>query len=134
MNEALTMMIEISLKAEDDFLKIKETLERIGVSNSTGDDKRLYPSVLILHKRGKYYLTHFKTMFMLDGKVSSISEIDIARFKTVANLIRQWGLCEFVNAADIASCEESFNPKLVKIVPYGEKSNWKIIHKYTIGK
>lgn len=134
MNEALTMMIEISLKAEDDFLKIKETLERIGVSNSTGADKRLYPSVLILHKRGRYYLTHFKTMFMLDGKVSSISEIDIARFKTVANLIRQWGLCDFVRVEDVASCEELFNPKLVKIVPFHEKSNWQIIHKYTIGK
>lgn len=134
MNEALSMMIEINLKTEDDFLKIKETLTRIGVSNSTGVENRLYPSVLILHKRGKYYLTHFKCLFLLDGKTASINQLDLVRFKTIANLIRQWGLCEFVNEADIAACEQSFNPKLVKIVPFHEKAKWKIIHKYTIGK
>jgi len=134
MNEALSMMIEVVLKNDDDFLKVKETLERIGVSSANGNEKRLYPSVLILHKRGKYYLTHFKTMFMLDGKASSITEIDLSRLRTIASLLRSWGLCDFVNQVDVQLCDTSFNPKLVKIVSFSEKSQWTIIPKYTIGK
>lgn len=131
--EILKMMIEISLPDEDSFLKIKETLTRIGVSNSTGDEKRLYPSVVILHKKGKYYLSHFKYMFALDGKTANLSSIDISRFRTVAILIKDWGLCDFVNERDIEDCKDSFNPKLVKIVPYSQKGDWKIIQKYTLG-
>lgn len=134
MNEALSLMIEIKLSSPDDFLKIKETLTRVGVSNTVGEENRLYPSVLILHKRGRYYLTHFKALFLLDGKTANISSIDLSRLKTIANLIRSWGLCEFVNAEDETACIESFDPRLVKIVPFKDKQNWNIIHKYSLGK
>ena len=129
----LKMMIEISLPSEDSFLKIKETLTRVGVSNTTEGENRLYPSVVILHKRGKYYLSHFKYLFALDGKTANISSVDIDRFKTISKLIKDWGLCEFKYAADVTDCNKSFNPKLVKIVPFGQKDRWKIIHKYTVG-
>ena len=128
----LKMMIEIKLGHPDDFLKIKETLTRIGVS-STNEENRLYPSVVILHKQGRYYLSHFKTMFMLDGKTANISGIDIVRFKTIANLIRTWGLCEFVNETDIDECLTVFNPKLVKIIPFSQKTDWIIVDKYQVG-
>lgn len=129
---ALSMMIEIKLQKPDDFLKIRETLGRIGVS-STGEEKRLYPSVVILHKRGKYYLAHFKTMFMLDGKSANITAIDIQRQRTIAHLVKEWGLCGFANHSDVETCKSSFNPKLVKVVPYQEKDSWEIVHKYTLG-
>ena len=129
----LNMMIEIDLPEEDAFLKIKETLTRIGVSNTTDGDNRLYPSVVILHKRGRYYLSHFKVMFALDGKTANLSSIDVSRFRTISELVRQWGLCDFIDPTDIELCKSSFNPKLIKIVPFGEKSKWKIIQKYTIG-
>lgn len=132
MDEILNMMVEINLPTAESFLKIKETLTRIGVSGE-GKEKKLYPSCVILHKRGKYYISHFKLLFALDGKTANISNIDLERFKTIAYLIKQWGLATFVYDFQEAECKSVFNPKLVKIVPYSEKSDWTIIHKYTIG-
>lgn len=108
--EALKMMIEIDFDHEEDFLKIKETLTRMGVSTTDGS-KVLFPSVLILHKRGKYYLTHFKTMFILDGKTANISELDLVRFKSISHLIREWGLCRFVDSSLVEECKKSIQPK-----------------------
>jgi hypothetical protein len=133
MQEALDLMIEITLPDPDHFLKIKETLTRIGVSSSTEGTKRLYPSVVILHKKGKYYLTHFKCMFLLDGKSANLSAADIVRFRTIAKLIKDWGLCSFNKNEDIMNCDSSFNPKLIKIVPFREKGNWEIVAKYSVG-
>lgn len=133
MNDILNMMIEIEFPHPESFLKIKETLTRIGVSNTTLDDNRLYPSVVLLHKRGKYYLSHFKLLFALDGKTANISSLDLQRAKTIAHLISEWGLCSIVDSNKKEECAATFNPKLVKVIPYREKDNWTIIEKYSVG-
>lgn len=121
--------IEISFKQETDFLKIRETLTRIGIPNK--EKTELYQSVYILHKRGKYYLVHFKQLLQLDGKQVSISEEDIARRNTIANLLFAWGMCSPVKA-------DPLSPLLVAkgnftVIPFHEKRNWKLIPKYTLG-
>lgn len=131
-NPALNWMIEIKLKKPDDFLKIKETLTRIGISSEENTVPTLYPSCVILHKQGKYYLSHFKFMFMLDGKRANIGSLDIRRFRTIAHLLRTWGLCDFAYESDVILAEDNFNPKLVKIVPFSQKNKWNIVHKYDI--
>lgn len=122
-------LVEIRLKSNDDFLKIKETLTRIGVSSK--NDNKLYQSCHILHKRGKYYIVHFKELFILDGLESDIDETDIGRRNTIANLLADWGLCELVDP------EKSKAPvlslKQIKIIPHKEKQNWQLIPKYHIG-
>ena len=126
----LSRFIEIKLEKEDDCLKIKETLTRIGVSSRK--DRTLYQSCHILHKQGKYYIVHFKELFELDGKPSNMSENDIQRRNTIANLMAEWGLVKLV---DSAKTKDNVAPlSQIKILPFKEKSQWQLVSKYTIGK
>jgi hypothetical protein len=122
-------LIEIVLKKPDDFLKIKETLTRLGVASK--HDKILYQSCHILHKKGKYYIVHFKELFKLDGKTTSITQEDIARRNTIANIMAEWGL---VNLVDQVKSSIPVAPiSTIKILPFKEKKDWKLEAKYTIG-
>jgi hypothetical protein len=126
----LEKLVEVTLSKEDDFLKVRETLTRIGVAAKK--DNILYQSCHILHKQGKYYIVHFKELFELDGKPSSISENDIARRNTIANLIAEWGLVKLV---DPDKTKENIAPiSQIKILPHKEKAEWQLVSKYTIGK
>jgi hypothetical protein len=122
-------MLEISFTENDDFLKIRETLTRIGVASRK--DKTLYQSCHILHKRGKYYLVHFKELFALDGKESTISENDLARRNAIARLLEEWGLLK------ILISEQASTPlapmSQIKVLPHKEKSEWSLVAKYNIG-
>jgi hypothetical protein len=122
--------VEIKLKTKEDFLKVKETLTRIGVSSKK--EKKLFQSCHILHKRGRYAIMHFKEMFLLDDLDSDISDDDIARRNTIVKLLVEWGLVEAVDA------EEYKEPQLslarLKIIPHSEKKDWQLIPKYHIGK
>tara|TARA_R100000388_G_C7216674_1_gene146527 strand:+ start:417 stop:827 length:411 start_codon:yes stop_codon:yes gene_type:complete len=122
--------IEVSLKERDDFLKIKETLTRIGVSSRK--EKKLYQSCHILHKRGRYVILHFKELFELDGLKSDVSDEDIARRNTIVGLLEQWDLL------DVLEEDDALEPKLslakMKIIPFKEKGEWELIPKYHIGK
>ena len=130
MSIQLDELIEVKLKKADDFLKVRETLTRIGVASTK--DKKLYQSCHILHKQGKYYITHFKELFALDGKPANISEEDIARRNTIANLITQWDLVELV---DPQKTSENIAPlNQVKVLPYKEKDEWELVAKYNIGR
>lgn len=123
-------MIEVRLKQEDGFLKIKETLTRIGVASRK--DQKLYQSCHILHKQGKYYIVHFKELFALDGKPSNFGDEDIARRNTIVNLLAEWGLLELV---DVEKSKEPVAPiSQVKVLPYKEKDQWELVAKYNIGK
>ena len=126
----LAKFIEVTLNEQDDFLKVRETLTRIGVSSRK--EKVLYQSCHILHKQGKYYITHFKELFALDGKPSSISENDIQRRNAIANLLEEWGLVTILNKElmkdNIAPLHQ------VKIISFKEKNDWQLITKYNIGK
>ena len=123
-------MIEVGLREPDDFLKVRETLTRIGVASRK--EKKLYQSCHILHKQGKYYIVHFKELFALDGKPSNFTENDIARRNTVTNLLKEW------NLIDIVDTEKTSNPiapiSQIKVISYGDKKNWKLVPKYNIGK
>ena len=123
-------MVEIELFTDDDFLKIKETLTRIGISSRK--EKKLYQSCHILHKRGKYYIVHFKELFALDGLPSNLSEEDIARRNTIANLLDEWELCEIVDPEQTE--EPVLNIKQLKILSHKEKKDWELCPKYHIGK
>ena len=126
----LTQFIEVSLNEQDDFLKVRETLTRIGVSSRK--EKVLYQSCHILHKQGKYYIVHFKELFALDGKPSNISENDIQRRTAIANLLEEWGLVKILNYKLI---EENIAPlHQIKIISFKEKDEWDLIAKYNIGK
>lgn len=125
----LSTFIEITLQKPDDFNKIRETLSRIGVASQ--DEKILYQSCHILHKRGKYYITHFKEMFLLDGKPSNLSETDIARRNTIAKLLEEWGLCVIINKAAL---EPVAPVQHIRILTFKDKPDWKLVPKYTIGK
>ena len=126
----LAKFIEVTLNEQDDFLKVRETLTRIGVSSRK--EKVLYQSCHILHKQGKYYITHFKELFALDGKPSNISENDIQRRNAIANLLEEWGLVKILNPQlmtdNIAPLHQ------VKIISFKEKEDWNLITKYNIGK
>ena len=123
-------MVEVTLNKSDDFLKVKETLTRIGLASKK--DNTLYQSCHILHKQGKYYIVHFKELFALDGKPSDITENDIARRNTIANLLEEWDLI------DIVRPEQTDDPIVslsqVKIIPFKEKHDWNLVTKYNIGK
>lgn len=123
-------MIEVRLKQEDGFLKIKETLTRIGVASRK--DQTLYQSCHILHKQGKYYIVHFKELFALDGKPSNFADDDVARRNTIANLLAEWDLIELVEP------EKSKDPvaliSQIKVLPFKEKGEWELVAKYNIGK
>jgi len=123
-------LVEVELFEEDDFLKIKETLTRIGISSRK--EKKLYQSCHILHKRGKYYIVHFKELFALDGLPSNISDEDIARRNTIANLLEEWELCEIVDPDKTE--DPVLNIKQLKVLPHKEKKDWELCPKYHIGK
>ena len=121
-------MLEITLNEPDDFLKVRETLTRIGVASRK--ENKLYQSCHILHKQGRYFIVHFKELFILDGKKSNLEENDIARRNTIATLLSDWGLITFVqkNAAEpVAPLRQ------IKIIPFKEKSHWELCPKYNIG-
>tara|TARA_Y100000361_G_C11030708_1_gene274630 strand:+ start:266 stop:664 length:399 start_codon:yes stop_codon:yes gene_type:complete len=122
-------MLEISFKENDDFLKIRETLTRIGVA--LRKDKTLYQSCHILHKRGKYYLVHFKELFALDGKDSSITENDIARRNAIARLLDEWNLLKIVRSEQASTPLAPMSQ--IKVLPHKEKDEWKLVAKYNIG-
>lgn len=119
--------IEVEIGHDEDFLKIKETLTRIGVASTK--DKKLYQSCHILHKQGKYYITHFKELFALDGKPTNFTAEDQARRDSIAKLLEEWGLVTIVTELD-----EARPSAHVKVLPYREKNNWQLIAKYSIGK
>jgi len=126
----LAKFIEVTLNEQDDFLKVRETLTRIGVSSRK--EKVLYQSCHILHKQGKYYIVHFKELFALDGKPSNISENDIQRRNAIANLLEEWGLVKILNPKLM---EDNIAPlHQVKIISFKEKEDWSLITKYNIGK
>ena len=123
-------LVEVELPNDESFLKIKETLTRIGIASRK--DKKLYQSCHILHKQGKYYIVHFKELFMLDGKINNFSEEDQSRRNTIINLLEEWGLIKVVNSKQI---EDPVAPlSQIKILPYKEKGEWELVAKYSIGK
>ena len=126
----LAKFIEVTLNEQDDFLKVRETLTRIGVSSRK--EKVLYQSCHILHKQGKYYITHFKELFALDGKPSNISENDIQRRNAIANLLEEWGLVKILNPQLMTDNMAPLHQ--VKIISFKEKDDWELITKYNIGK
>ena len=120
-------MLEVALKEPDDFLKIRETLSRIGVASRK--EKKLYQSCHILHKQGKYFIVHFKELFALDGKNTNLSENDVARRNRIATLLSDWGLVEITSETDpIAPLSQ------IKIISFKEKNDWILETKYNIGK
>jgi len=126
----LDELIEVKLNEPDDFLKIRETLSRIGIASKK--EKTLYQSCHILHKQSKYYLVHFKELFLLDGKRSDFTEEDKARRNTIANLLHEWQLLDLVNEKKSSSPTAPLSQ--VKIISHKEKNDWNLIAKYTIGK
>jgi hypothetical protein len=122
-------MLEIYLNDPEDFLRIRESLTRIGIS-AKRKKNTLIQSCHILHKRGKYYIMHFKEMFLLDGKPTKFLKNDLARRNTIALLLSDWGLLEIINK-DKLTCQADM--KQIKVLPFKEKKNWTLISKYTIG-
>ncbi len=121
-------MIEVLLKQPDDFLKVRETLTRIGVASR--NENKLYQSCHILHKQGRYYIVHFKELFLLDGKNSDFSENDMQRRNRITKLLSDWGLVSVVSEEMIS---EASSVSQIKILPHKEKAEWELIPKYSIG-
>jgi len=124
-------LVEVTLNEKDDFLKVRETLTRIGVASKK--DRILYQSCHILHKQGKYYIVHFKELFALDGKPTDISENDLSRRNAIAKLLEDWGLVKIVDKKQIETPEPIFLSQ-VKIISHKEKDEWNLVPKYNIGK
>lgn len=122
-------MLEIVLLKDDNFLKVKETLTRIGVPSKQGN--KLFQSCHILHKRGKFYIVHFKEMFALDNKLHSLSETDFMRRNAIAYLLQEWNL---IRVLDEDVLDHRAQISEIKIIPYKDKDKWELIAKYTIGK
>ena len=122
-------MLEVSLKEPDDFLKVRETLTRIGVASRK--DKKLFQSCHILHKQGRYFIVHFKELFALDGKHSNLSDNDIERRNTIAQLLSDWGLISIINT-DNAKNKAPLSQ--IKVISFKDKGNWSLETKYNIGK
>jgi len=120
-------MLEVTLNEPDDFLKVRETLTRIGVASRK--DKKLYQSCHILHKQGRYFIVHFKELFLLDGKKSNLEENDVARRNTIAQLMSDWGLITI----ESSRVEPLAPMRQIKIIPYREKNEWELCPKYNIG-
>jgi len=119
----------VKLNSAEDFLKVRETLSRIGLASKK--DNTLYQSCHILHKQGKYYIVHFKELFLLDGKDSTLSEGDLARRNRIVHLLDEW---ELINIVDYKKIEDPISPlNQIKIIPFKEKNNWNLVTKYTIG-
>lgn len=123
-------LIEVKLTREDDFLKVRETLTRIGVASVK--DKKLFQSCHILHKQGKYYIVHFKELFALDGKPTNFSQEDVARRNTIANLISQWDLVSLVDPKKTSETVAPLNQ--IKVLAYKDKDQWELVTKYNIGR
>ena len=121
-------MVEVRLKQPDDFLKVRETLTRIGVASRS--EKKLYQSCHILHKQGRYYIVSFKELFLLDGKRSDFSENDMQRRNRITKLLSDWGLVEVIAPEMI---ENLCSMSQIKIIPHKEKAEWELIPKYQIG-
>lgn len=121
-------LVEVTLRSPDDFLKCRETLTRIGVASRT--ENKLYQSCHILHKQGKYYIVHFKELFLLDGKHSDFSDNDLQRRNRITKLLADWGLVDVVDEEMIT---DASSVSQIKILPHKEKANWELIPKYSIG-
>jgi hypothetical protein len=126
----ISELIEVTLNEPDDFLKVRETLSRIGVASKK--DKILYQSCHILHKRGKYYLVHFKQMFILDGKDSDFSDEDRARLNTICSLLQEWKLVKLVNEEQVSHPVAPLS--MIKIISHKDRGDWSLVAKYNIGK
>ena len=130
MNDSLwkpDQMLEVGLKEPDDFLKVRETLSRIGVASRK--NKTLFQSCHILHKQGKYYIVHFKELFALDGKDTNLTENDISRRNTIAKLLLDWGLVNIISElGEVAPLSQ------IKVLSYSDKNDWVLETKYNIGK
>lgn len=122
------VMAEVTLREPDDFLKVRETLTRIGVASRR--ENKLYQSCHILHKQGRYFIVHFKELFLLDGKPSNLTANDLGRRNTIVTLLSDWGLIESVNPEQIA---DTAPLRQIKIISYKDKSNWELCPKYNIG-
>ena len=122
-------LLEVTLKESDDFLKVRETLTRIGISSKK--EKKLWQSCHILHKRGKYYIVHFKELFALDGLPTNLSDNDIFRRNTIADLLEEWGLIDIVEKDPE---DERVPIHHLKIIPHRDKGDWELCPKYHIGK
>jgi hypothetical protein len=133
MSEDLTWskedMIQVQLKEPDDFLKVRETLTRIGVASRK--EKKLYQSCHILHKKGQYYIVHFKELFALDGKMANLSANDLQRRNRIIQLLSDWGLIEVTNAETIADAAPLSQ---IKVISYKDKGDWILESKYNIGR
>ena len=127
----ITDLVEVTLNQQDDFLKVRETLTRIGVASKK--DQILYQSCHILHKRGQYYVVHFKELFALDGKPTDITENDLARRNAIINLLQDWGLLSVVDKTKTEVPEPIFLSQ-IKIISHKEKHEWQLTPKYNIGK
>jgi hypothetical protein len=123
-------LVEVTLTQPDDFLKVRETLTRIGVASKK--DQTLFQSCHILHKQGKYYIVHFKELFALDGKPTDLSENDLSRRNAIAILLEDWGLIKIVNAPQVQQPEPIYISQ-IKILSHKEKNDWQLIPKYNIG-
>jgi hypothetical protein len=124
-------LVEVTLGEKDDFLKVRETLTRIGVASKK--DRILYQSCHILHKQGKYYIVHFKELFALDGKPTDLSENDLSRRNAIAQLLEDWGLVKIVNRKQVETPPPIFLSQ-IKILSHKEKDDWDLVPKYNIGK
>jgi hypothetical protein len=127
--QQISNLVEVTFPEKDDFLKIRETLSRIGIASRR--DQELFQSCHILHKRGKYYIVHFKELFQLDGKPTNLIESDIARRNTIIGLLEQWKLVELVDKSKILDPIAPLSQ--IKIIPFKEKGEWKLTTKYSIG-
>ena len=125
----ITDLVEVTLNEQDDFLKVRETLTRIGVASKK--DKTLYQSCHILHKQGRYFIVHFKELFALDGKDSNITSGDIERRNAIAGLLQDWDLLKIVNTS---KAEQKASLSQIKVVSFKEKNDWNLVAKYNIGK
>jgi hypothetical protein len=126
----LDNLVEVTIAEDEDFLKIKETLTRIGIASRK--ENKLYQSCHILHKQGKYYIVHFKELFALDGKPTDFSDEDKGRRNTITNLLKEWGLLSVVNIEKLESPRAPMGQ--IKIIPHKEKIEWTLEAKYNIGR
>lgn len=126
---SIESLIEVTLKEPDDFLKVKETLTRIGVASKKSNT--LFQSCHILHKQGKYYIVHFKELFALDGKQTDLNEDDISRRNTIAKLLAEWDLVSVVEEQQLQPADSMSS---IKVIPFSQKSEWELVAKYNIGK
>ena len=122
-------LVEVTLKEPDDFLKVKETLTRIGVASKKSNT--LFQSCHILHKQGKYYIVHFKELFALDGKQTDLNEDDTSRRNTIAKLLAEWDLVNVVSEQQLQPADSMSS---IKVIPFSQKSEWELVAKYNIGK